>query len=314
MNNVIGHIIGIDEIHKRKLIRLLPLHIKVIDLDLIQQFIYEGKEITSKKLEWANLCQKIIIKKKQKALIKNSKNFDEDINRLLAKRNDINKEIHDIWKDDLSRIIDKEINKLDKYHILFIGFHIFPKDYRIRVNLPIRSIIISNSKISNKIIFNIRPKIYAANQIKFYLEKYSDRIIMGKFPLDLLNTSYLSSKYDKFTHYYSKLDYCYVDHKILCSVIKQLDEELSSFSKLSNKTVYVATTFKCKDVIPVMANKPIEGYFTKEEAIDNIRRRIKKKIAIYVYKIRAEQFEMIDGKLASRHELYPMDEESLLLT
>lgn len=49
MSNIIAHLIGIDEIHKKKLIDMLPKNISVIDLDLYQQNIYNHKEIIEQK-------------------------------------------------------------------------------------------------------------------------------------------------------------------------------------------------------------------------------------------------------------------------
>lgn len=321
MSGILGHIVGMDEIHKKNLLKNLPPSIKVIDLDIIQQSIYEGPELVQKKKEWSDLSQTIIIKKKQKILIGQSKssNIDKDIQKLIKERNNIKKIIHDIWKEKLSNKIDDQINKLSDFCILFIGFNIFPKDYRVRINLPIKNLTLtnlntSNLVITNKIIFDIKPNGYATNQIKFYLDKYSERIIQGKFPLDLLNTTYLMSKYDKFTQFYAKLGYSFVNNKQLLDTIIKFCSELESYQKISNKIVYVVTMFKCVDTIPVMAGEPIEGFLSREEAINKFRSKVKKPIPIYVYQISADQFEMVDRKLVSKQELYPMEEESIMFT
>ena len=71
--NIIGHIVGLDEIHKEKLVKNLPTNIKIIDLDNIQQTIYNHEEFTKKKLLWGQLSKKISIKKNQKKLIGSKK-------------------------------------------------------------------------------------------------------------------------------------------------------------------------------------------------------------------------------------------------
>jgi hypothetical protein len=96
------------------------------------------------------------------------------------------------------------------------------------------------------------------------------------------------------------------------SVIQSLNQ---TFSRLNNsQIIYVATTFRCKDLIPIMANQPIEGFISKQEAIDNLRKKINKKIPIYVYKISADKFDIINGKLESKNDLCPLEEESLILS
>ena len=64
MNNIIAHIVGIDEIHKKNLIKKLPANICTIDLDHMQQIIYNSNDIALQKHLWATLTNDINIKQK----------------------------------------------------------------------------------------------------------------------------------------------------------------------------------------------------------------------------------------------------------
>lgn len=312
MNNIVCHIIGLDEIHKKKLIKHLPNHIKPIDLDKMQQMVYNDTDIIKQKLIWQQISKDILIRRKQKNLIGSkkivSKNFDKDIKKMMTKRNMVRQNIHYLWKTKMTNNINKYLRQYRKDNILFLGFNIFPKDYRIRINieLPPNSL--------NKIIFDIKPNIYSANQIKFYLTAYSDRIIKGTFPLNLLKIDYLSEKYEKFTRYYEKLQYAPVNNESLMSTINKLDKQLVDIKKISGKNIFIATLYKSGDTIPVNTKTPIEGFLTKEAAINNIRQKLKKYGPIYLYEIKAEQFSMVDGKLIAVQPLYPIREESFLLS
>ncbi|XWV26126.1 hypothetical protein QJ857_gp0954 [Tupanvirus soda lake] len=319
MSNIIGHVVGIDEIHKKQLIKQLPKHIKVIDLDNIQQIIYNDKEIIEQKNIWTDMTKNILIMKKQHTLLASNgiktKNIENEVHVLMNKRNSIKQNIHKIWKEKMSDAVNNEINKYDNYHILFIGFNIFPKDYRIRINIPLPLLSINNEsgKYFNKMIYDIKPATYASNQIKYYLKNYADRIIRGVFPLDLLNLQYLICKYEKFSQFYDRLGYVHVPQNELFNVILKLDKQLYEIEKLPNN-VYVATIYKSGDTIPVNMTTPIQGFLTKEEAINNLREKVSSGTPIYVYEVKANQFHMLDGKLIATKVLNPVNEESLLLT
>ena len=256
--------------------------------------------------------------RKQKNLIGSkrmqSTNIDAKIKKLMAKRNTIRQNIHHLWKNKMSDSINKQLDPMQ--HILFIGFNIFPKDYRVKINLPMAplQINIGNNIYLNKIFYDIRPSSYAANQIKFYLKAYTDKIVRGAFPLNLLNTQYLGNKYEKFTEYYYKQGYSPVPHNNLIDLIKQLNKQLINRDKIIDKTVYIATLYKAGDTIPVNGRTPIEGFLNKEDAITNIKTKIKHNAPIYLYKISADQFNMVDGKLFATQSLNPTNEETLLLT
>ena len=66
---IIGHIIGLDEIHKSHIIKKLSKNVAIIDLDIMQQKIYNNNDITKKKQEWANITKHIVVQRKQKILL-----------------------------------------------------------------------------------------------------------------------------------------------------------------------------------------------------------------------------------------------------
>lgn len=312
MVHIIAHIIGMDEIHKRNFIKELPNNIKILDIDAIQQLIYNDKDIVEQKKLWSEISQKINVMRKQSRLLINKSNFQLEIKDLLNDRKEIKKRMHEIWKDKMSLEITNKLESLDQHHVVIIGFNIFPKDYRVKVNLPIKDIA-TTDKVFNKIIYEIDPKSFASNQIKFYLKCYSNKIIKGNFALNLLDVNYLSTKYDKFTTYYQKLGYEYAPKENLMDLIKKLDEQINELDTLP-EYLYIATRYKSDDVIPVNTNTPIEGFKTKTEAIENLKTKINATIPIYLYEIKADQFILADGKLIANKTLYPSNMESMLLT
>lgn len=320
MNNTVCHIIGLDEIHKKNLIKQLIPEIKIIDLDNIQQIVYNHKDLIKQKIIWDQLSNNINIKQKQKKLIESKQvgtGIDIEIKKLVAKRNMTKKNVYNLWKNKISELIEEELSTLsdDKKNIIFVGFNVFPKDYRIRVNisLPVPSMI-DRKLFFNKILYDVNPQTYAANQIKYYLYTYTDRIIKGTFPLDLLKTDYLVNKYEKFSSFYEKLGYVPVYQKDLIPIIQKLNHQLSTIKEIIRQNVFVATKYRSGKSIPVNTKTPIEGFITKEEAVNNIQTKLKKNVPIYIYEIEADQFNIIDGKLFATQTLYPLNEESHLLT
>lgn len=226
----------------------------------------------------------------------------------MEKRNNIKKKIHEIWKNKLNKLLEDDLEKYAKNKVLIIGFNIFPKDYRVKINIP-------NLNKIGKLIFNLKPEIYASNQIKYYINVYANRIIKGVFPLNLLNLHYLANKYDKFTNFYAHHGYVYVEHNKLLDLIVKLENRVSEKENLADKTVYVATLYKSGDIIPINSKKPLEGFLTKEEAINQIRHTNNpNNMPIYVYKIKADQFDLNNGKIIASNAIHPFEEESILLT
>jgi len=328
MNNIIGHVVGLDEIHKKKLAKQIQDIIRVVDLDMYQQLIYNGDDITKNKKIWNQLSKDIVFHKKQKKLIGSKQikamkrikamNLDRKIKKLFMKRRLINTTIHEIWKNQMTDEINKELTVEDPRHILFVGLNIFPKDYRLKINIPMKDITVNldGKNYFNKIMADIKSNYYASNQIKYYLNIHADKIIRGAFPLNLLKINYLSDKYEKCTNYYYKHGYQFIDIDKLSNAVQQLHSQLSAIDKLvdRNDNVYIATLYKSGDTIPVNVQKPLQGYTTKVAALDAIRSKMKQNAPVYLYKVKANQFNMIDDKLLAMQEINPTYDESIMLT
>lgn len=317
MNNILAHIVGLDEIHKNKLIKKLPQSIKVIDLDKIQQLIYNDKDIIKQKNIWGTLTKEINLYHRQQKLIGSKRtktNFIHDnVRKTNRKRNIIKRHIHKLWKTKMETLTNTELYINRKNNIVFIGFNIFPKDYRIRFTIPLNDLYINSSiKIYNKLIFETKSKIYAANQIKYYIHKFENKIINGTFPLNLLKIDYLANKYDKFTTFYYKLGYHFIQSEDILKMITNLNK--ISLSKKNVSKVYLATLYKSSNSIPVDINRPIEGYYTRKEAINAIKKKINKPTTIFLYELNIGQFNIVNNKLLATKELKPLKEEMLLLT
>ena len=233
-SKIIAHVIGLDEIHKKKLIKQLPPSVHAIDLDKIQQMVYNHKNIVKQKLVWGQLTRDIVVFQKQKRLIgsKQTKttNLDSQIKKAMTNRNMVKKKIHQMWKLMMIDRINAELNDYKGYRILFLGFNIFPKDYRIKIDLSVPAIP------TTKLIYSVKPAKYAANQIKFYLKSYTDKIVKGTFPLNLLKPDFVAGKYDKFTTYYDKKGYALTSPSEILKMINHQDQQFDNLSKLFSVT------------------------------------------------------------------------------
>ena len=87
-----------------------------------------------------------------------------------------------------------------------------------------------------------------------------------------------------------------------------------SLSKKNVSKVYLATLYKSSNSIPVDVNRPIEGYYTRKEAINAIKKKINKSTTIFLYELNIGQFNIVNNKLLATKELKPLKEEMLLLT
>lgn len=386
MNRIIAHIVCLDEIHKKNLIRKLPPSIKVIDLDQIQHQVYNCPALSQKKLEWENLTSQLMVCRKQRTLMANSNSksnrsgIERKISKLADKRAASKKEIHSMWRDMTTLGLEDAIHKLEGSYILILGFSVFPKDYRIKISIPMVELSVSKIKsgifgaqmgaspepeledpnavfnlnlnlnptttifpFHNRIFLEIDPPKYASNQIKFYLKTYSQKIIQGTFPLNLLKIEYLASKYEKCIQFYIKQGYCPVQKDEMINVVNEFCTQLKTFEKVcenaggnaggnsgvnaglnlnanlnanpqSHSKIYLATLFRCSEIIPVNSKTPVQGFRTKGEAIESIRPMLIKNTTVFLYGIDPKQFRFMDGKFISGRELYPEDEESFILT
>ena len=107
MRKVICHIVGLDEIHKKKIIKQLVPKIQIIDLDSMQQVVYNHKDLLRQKIIWSQLSKDILVKNRQKKLIGSKRmkaeGINEEIKELISKRNIVRKNIHTLWKKKMDQ-------------------------------------------------------------------------------------------------------------------------------------------------------------------------------------------------------------------
>ena len=112
-----------------------------------------------------------------------------EIKDLLKKRCNIKSNLCQIWKDQMNFLFDELINQYNNSTILLIGFNIYPKDYRIKINLPVKELPQTNK---NKIICDLTPEQFASNQIKYYLSNLKtiqkQLLVVHQFALEHLNS------------------------------------------------------------------------------------------------------------------------------
>ena len=222
MNNIIGHIVGLDELHKQNLITSLAKHIKIIDLDSFQQKVYNHTDISKLKMAWNQTSKDISVLRKQKKISGSKRKkllaTEKQIKKLMIKRNKIKDMIHSNWRKHMIDRINKSLHKSNTRHILFLGFNIFPKDYRQKIVLPVSP--------THRFLIEMSNKKYSENQIKYYLNTYGEKIIKGTFPLRLLEKTYLESKYDKFITFYDKHGYKFSPLDKIRNEVISIDKEL----------------------------------------------------------------------------------------
>ena len=308
---ILGHIIGLDEISKKTLRKSLPSSIKIIDLDSIQQSVYNSSLITERKHRWSTVSQEINAKRQQVKMAKGlrigTKNIEADIDKLMAERNGIKQDIHSLWKQQMGSRLQQLLTEASvaKRSVLYIGFNIYPKDYRTKIALGITPAPTSTiDPIPNCLILETEPSTYSSNQIQFYLDRYRDRIVRGVFPLNLLKKEYLTAKYNKFTEFYHRLKYTYIELDAMPRIIKELHSRQAQLSSIDH-TVFIATLHQCGDTIPINPRTPLQAFLTREEAITHIKPQVRLDAPIYLYELEPSQFQMINGKLIATQTLRP---------
>ena len=306
MSNILAHIVGMDDLMKIEFIKSLPANLIVLDLDNLQQRIYNNKDITDMKAEWSRVNQEINVLNSQKRFfVQNGGNVENlliDVKDRMKERAEIKSNIYSLWKETMKNQIESFISKQNK-SIICIGFNIYAKDYRQRVNLPIDSYnaTIQDKHYFNNIIVDTSANYFASNQITYYLDKYRQKIIAGSFPLYLLDREYLKTKYEKFITYYANQGYDSLilnpDSDAVSENVKSLIQYIADIEKQMNtrdKQIFYASLFKVHDTVPV--SKAIEGYPTRDAALHAIKVHMKKKSPIFLYELKGDTFRNIDGK------------------
>ena len=333
----IAHIVGLDEYSKHKLYNNLPKNILVIDLDKIQHLSYNHESIHKMKNEWNELSRKIVTNKNKikmiggksgsKSVKKTMENINNTNNNYNNKKRTITKNIHAQWKNKMAEYINLRLNNLyggandklhtDSYNVLFVGFNIFPKDYRIKLHLPVDNLTFGeqHQKISNKILVDNHSSDFARKTINYYLKKYSKDIVEGKFPLNLLNHEYLKDKHFKFSKHYENLHYSFVPFESLLSIIKHFNNIANDTNKVINKIeqLYVVLPYKINNNIVVQTDKPVIGYIDKENAVNAYKKLNTKNKLVYLYKVDPVTFHLEANILKSTKDIKILDVSPLNL-
>jgi hypothetical protein len=292
MINPLCHIVAIDEITKKNFISTIIKLVNIVDLDLIQYDIHNCNYMKKLKNEWKILNTQILNNRKVIKLnnIRGRKLIGKN-NNLMNEQSELNKKIHNYW---IKKMIHN-IEKIDDPKII-LGFNIFPKDYRVKIEL---------SPECPKIIYKLTSNEYTSNQIKYYLKTFENAISKGEFNMDLIKYDFIKKKYDKFTKFYLSKGYHILSDE-------QIFDKLNLCEK--HKFLYIATRAPSKELIPVNTKTPVQAFLTKRDAVNNIRKYIKKNDMIYIYEIDPKTFEENQGKYFTKQLIFPLNEDVITLS
>jgi hypothetical protein len=303
---IVGHYVGMDDIHKAKLLRKINDKITVIDLDDMQRTIYNCQKVSILKKKWKEINEEIIRLQRQKRIVGSKNNaLVKKIEKKKKSRDGTRDEIYQIWRDDMNEMIEKSCDLAIK-PILFIGFNIYPKDYRVMAVLPL-------IRDDRKWFFDIVPDAFASNQIKHNLQTYQERIIKGTFPIDLIRFDYLKGRYSKFTAHYIRKKYHPLSKFQSLNRIETVLAEIEQTSSLP-ENLYYASMITHGDTILPKKKEPIVAYVTKDEALDAIRQKVKPMSVVQLYQISSSQFQLVNGVCQSHNPVSPSSVESILIT
>lgn len=302
MSNIIGHIVCIDDAHKQKLIDDFS-YINIIDLDLIQNNAYNTDIVRDYKEKLNKLSDTIkLLNKKIKLILESKMKIDTDkildiIEKKKKRRAAIRSYLKQSWREQCEYLIAESLQKSKKEFTLFIGYHIYPYDHRIKINLGFK---INNL---NSIIYNTDSDIYVEDQIRFYLDTYRDKIIAGNFNVNLLKKEHIIKRYSKLLDFYDGLGYKFVDADKINSCIYKLYRIIKDSAQIKNKDVYFATKYKLHGKIPINQSHPLEGYLDRDLALE-----IHGSDA-FVYRASGDNFKLVGDKLFAYHpfEADPVD-------
>jgi hypothetical protein len=302
MKTILAHFIGLDEIHKMKLIKYFNNTVTFVDLDMAQQQVYNLTSVQELKKKWSDISNMILIVQKQSRLAASKSDFYKNkLNKLNANRNKIKRDIHEQWKEYMSAFIDDQCST-SELPIIILGFNVYPKDYRISIDVP---------NPANKWYLDMDSKTFASNQIKYYLTTHSDKIIRGTFPINLLRLDYLSKRYQKFTLFYTCRKYVPIQINDMYSAVEKTLEQMKLNKTIPN-ILYVATISDPKDLILVMKGSQIEGFATKKEAINAISSRMTKTTVAHISVVDSTKFILHDNKYITRESIVPLNVETVL--
>ena len=313
---IIGHVVGIDELTKLELVNEISDNIHVVDLDKIQQKVFSSDQWKKCKCQTTKISNDIQAQIRQmKLLNKDDMNIsDSQLSLLQKKKADARCGEILLWKKIMDEKVKKSTNNIigEKF-VIFVGSNIYPFDYRVKFNIDVPKFTstVGDITASNIMILDINPGKYAENQIRYYLNNHSNKIIKGKFPLELLNKSYLVDRINKLTFHYAKLGYSHATKNVIIPTIAKLGS-VSIKDIVTLDYLYVARKFKCADSIPCSNEHPIVGY-TKPE-IAKAKLSAAPGCIVYIYRIESNQFKLIDGNYIANKPIHPTDDLTTIFT
>lgn len=271
------HVVCLSDIDKIKLIEWLEAQsINVIDLDYLQRVVHNQKILVDLHAQYAQAQGQT--------------------------RKNIRQTMIDTWKKAMKHEMNQYIKALkNKNGLFFIGFNVYHHDYRVRLNLPVHA--------SCMFYVNMPTHTFVSAQITYHLQAYELKIINGTFDLNLLSRDYLARKYEKLIQLYMNLNYKSITFKALKSKWR-----MKRIKVPTEKVLYVATLYKANDIIPYMSRKPIEGFKTKQAALNDIRPRIKRNHKVYLYKIEPHAFVFDGEHYHALQDIFPLTQESCMIT
>lgn len=353
-SRVIGHIVALDDIHRIRLIKRLQRDgsICLLDLDLQQMKVYNSLEMVEWRKQFHHIHDRIVRWKKQLKLVVDEK-IQSKLAREQEKLKKIRKKMQMLWSESMIEFITEtsSMRNCNNCGILYIGSNMYPGDYRIAIDLMLPS---SSLKIIAEYDANMyavhQIKYYLSTQKKristggFPLDNLRTEYLTNKYDKFV-------SRYEKLGYQlipYKKIlqrppirDSIY-DIIIMSDVVSHTSKNLSvslvsirsleetsvrasehekndtslKTERIASKDVlFVALLYKSGETIVVTKGKPIQGYISKKEAIEAVKKRLKRPAPIYIYELDACQFEFVKGKYFSKEELIVVsNSETVMLT
>lgn len=198
MDNILCHIVGLNDDIKIKIINILngkDFNLKIIDLDQITQKIINDKTMNLMYNKYETTFEKSKMKGSDKSLTKKYKEIEKKMNQY--------------WKNKFEIMLRNECEKEKNKEIVLLGLNIHFKSNRINV------------KIDCKLKFFVKLNLEdnAKKVIEFNLDNHRDEIIYGTFPLQYLDSEFLIKKRESLQNTYIKLKYEIKSIKSIISII-----------------------------------------------------------------------------------------------
>lgn len=222
MDNIICHIVGLNDHIKNNLIKLLnskDFNLAVIDLDKITQKIINDKNMN------------LMYDKYELTFEKSKKKGSDKI--LTKKYREIEKKMNQYWKNKFEIILKQECNKKKDKKIILLGLNVHFKNNRIIV------------KIDCKLKFFIRLNLIdnAKKIIENNLENHKNEIIAGTFPLQYLDADFLIKKRESLQSIFNKLKY---ESKSMKTIISIIYNNIDINTKINNVGSLYFSSFEKK--------------------------------------------------------------------